>query len=220
MTLRLFGIVSVLFLVIFLAREVVVLRHNRALKYVFTPLVTISVILIPVIAIGEAGLTPYNSFIICSLLLALAGDTLLMVEEVKLLKHGMVFFLLCHILYITAFSVNYTFMTWNIIPGLLLGLTAALHVARLKRTAGRMFFAVTVYIAAITVMIYLGICQLNNGITEGAVMAAAGAVLFGISDLLHSINTFVRKIENSSVYTWLFYGPAQFLIAASTLSVF
>lgn len=220
MTLQLFGIASVLFLVIFMSREIVVLRHNRTLKYVFTPLVTISVILIPLVAIGEAGLTPYNSFIICSLLLALAGDTLLMVEEVKLLKYGMVFFLACHVLYIAAFSVNFTFRPWNLVPGVLLGLTAAIHVIRLRRTAGRMFIPVAVYIAVITVMIFLGICQLNSGITEGAAMAAAGAVLFGISDLLHSINTYVRKIENSSVYTWLFYAPAQFLIAASTLSVF
>ncbi|HPS58966.1 MAG TPA: lysoplasmalogenase [Spirochaetota bacterium] len=220
MTLHLFGSASLFFVAVFMIREFVALRRIRKLKYLFTPLVTIAVIFIPMIAIGEAGLTPYNSFITCALLLALSGDTLLMVEETDLLKPGMLFFLGCHVLYAAAFAVKYSFRQWNIILLVVLALTAVFHVKRLSRTAGKMTIPVAVYVTAITVMIFLAIAQLNNGFTEGAVMAAVGAVLFGISDYVHSVNNFVRKIENSTVYTWLFYAPAQFLIAASTLSVF
>lgn len=220
MTLHLFGSVSVFFLTVFMVREFVALRRVRQLKYIFTPMVTIAVIFVPVIAIGEAGLTPYNSFITCALLLALIGDTLLMVEETDLFKYGMIFFLGCHMLYISAFCVKYSFRQWNVILLVVLAIIAALHVKRLWPRAGRMVIPVAVYVAAITVMIFFAITQLNNGFTAGSAMAAGGAVLFGISDYLHSVNNFVRKIENSTVYTWLFYAPAQFLIAASTLSVF
>ena len=83
-----------------------------------------------------------------------------------------------------------------------------------------MTLPVMAYAMAISVMIFFAVTRLNNGITTGASMTAAGAVLFGISDYIHSKNTYVQSIENSTVFTWLFYAPAQFLIAASTLSVF
>ena len=220
MTLQLFGTVSVFFLFIFMLREFVALRRIRPLKYLFTPLVTVLVIFIPFIAAGEAGLTPYNSFIICALLLSLVGDTLLMIEETDLLKYGMFFFLVCHLFYAAAFSVKYSFRLWNILLFAGLALIAVIHVKKLSRTAGKLTLPVAVYVTAITTMICLAVAQLNIGFTPGAAMAAGGALLFGISDYLHSVNNFMRKIENSTVYTWLFYAPAQFLIAASTLSVF
>lgn len=220
MTLQLFGAVSVVFIAVFTIREFIALRRIRPLKYILTPLVTITVIIIPVIAVGEAGLTKYNSFITCALLFSLVGDTLLMVEEADLYKYGMFFFLLCHLCYAAAFIVNYSFKQWNIVLFAVLALAAIIHVKKISSNAGKMKIPVAVYSTAITGMIILAIAQLNNGFTPGAAMAAAGAVLFGISDYLHSVNDFVRKIENSTVFTWLFYAPAQFLIAASTLSVF
>lgn len=220
MTLHLFGSVSAFFLAVFLVREFIALRRIRQLKYIFTPMVTISVIFIPVIAIGEAGLTPYNSFITCALIFALVGDTLLMVEEADLLKYGMFFFLCCHVFYASAFAVKYSFRQWNLALLAVLAVIAGLHIKRLSGKAGKMTIPVAVYVTAITVMIFLAVAQLNEGFTAGAAMAATGAVLFGISDYLHSVNNFMKKIENSTVYTWLFYAPAQFLIAASTLSVF
>lgn len=220
MTLHLFLYISVFFLAVFMVREFVALRRIRPLKYISTPLVTIAVILIPVIAIGEAGLTPYNSFILSALLLSLIGDTLLMVEETDLLKYGMLFFLLAHVMYIAAFVSKYSFREWNLVLLTVLVIMSALHFRRLGRSAGKLVVPVAVYVTVITTMIFFAISQLNTGFTPGTIMAASGAVLFGISDYLHSVNNFIRKIGNSTVYTWLFYAPAQFLIAASTLSVF
>lgn len=220
MTLHLFGTVSIIFLTVFMVREFVALRRIKQLKYIFTPMVTITVIIIPMIAVGKSGLTPYNLFITCALLFALVGDALLMVEETDLFKYGMFFFLGCHVFYVSAFSFNYIFRQWNIILLVVLALIAIIHIKKLGSKAGRMKIPVAVYISVITVMIFLAITQLNNGFTPDSVMAACGALLFGISDYLHSVNNFVRRIEHSTVYTWLFYAPAQFLIAASTLSVF
>ena len=220
MTFRLFWIVSVIFLFVFMIRELGVIRGGRTLKYFFTPLITISVICIPLIAVDEAGLTLYNSLILVSLLFALAADTLLMVDEADLLRHGMVFFLCGHILYAGAFSIDYVFKPWNFVLLICIAAAGVFHVKRISRTAGKMKLPVAVYAMAISVMIFFAVTRLNNGITTGASMAAAGAVLFGISDYIHSKNTYLQSIENSTVFTWLFYAPAQFLIAASTLSVF
>ena len=220
MMLRMFVYVSVFFLTVFILREFVAFRHFRRFKYLLTPLVTVSIIFIPVIAAGESGLNRYNLLIICALILSLVGDTLLMIEETDLLKYGMVYFLAAHVMYAAAFASEYTFRGWNLVLLALFVSVAALHFKRLSRTAGRLTIPVAVYVTAITVMIFLAVTQLNRGFTAGPLMAASGALLFGVSDYLHSVNNFLRKIENSTVYTWLFYAPAQFLLAASTLSVF
>jgi uncharacterized membrane protein YhhN len=212
--------VSIFFIAVFLLREFAALRRSRRFKYLLTPLVTVSIIFIPVIAAGDSGLNRYNALIICALILSLVGDTLLMIEETDLLKYGMIYFLAAHVMYASAFVSGYTFRWWNLVLLAFLIIASVSHVKRISSAAGRLTIPVAVYMTAIIVMIFFAVTQLNSGVTAASLMAASGALLFGVSDYLISVNNFLRKIENSTVYTWLLYAPAQFLIAASTLSVF
>jgi uncharacterized membrane protein YhhN len=143
-----------------------------------------------------------------------------MIEETDLLKYGMIYFLAAHVMYASAFVSGYTFRWWNLVLLAFLIIASVSHVKRISSAAGRLTIPVAVYMTAIIVMIFFAVTQLNSGVTAASLMAASGALLFGVSDYLISVNNFLRKIENSTVYTWLLYAPAQFLIAASTLSVF
>ena len=55
--------------------------------------------------------------IIIGLILALIGDTLMMIEETDLFIYGLLFFFLTQLSYIYSFSLGYTFQLWNIVPG-------------------------------------------------------------------------------------------------------
>lgn len=210
-------IILAVFLTLFVLREIAAWNMRRQLKYFFTPLITMTVVLLPVISIERNGITYYNLFILIALLLALAADTLLMIEEVSLLKSGMIFFLGGHICFAAAFSANFSFKSWNLILLAILTVINYFNINRIRINAGKLFPAVMIYTLSINVMIYLAITGLNSGFTKHAVCTATGAVLFAISDYILSRNTFVRQIPHSTVYTWLFYAPAQFLIALSTL---
>ena len=89
----------------------------------------------------------------------------------------------------------------------------------MKKYAGSMFAPVAVYIIVIDIMGYLAITKLNNGTGAYEISVAIAAVLFWISDFILSINAFVKKIPHSTVYTWLFYAPAQLLFAWSTVLI-
>jgi uncharacterized membrane protein YhhN len=163
------------------------------------------------------GFFLYAFLIFLSLLFALIADVLLMLEEYNYLKSGMIFFMLGHIFYVLAFSISASFMWWNLI---LLGFIAVVnyfYLKLMKNHAGKMFIPVLIYVLIIDTMGYFAITGLNNGFGLYEISVAAGAVLFWISDFILSINAFVRPINKSTVWTWLFYAPAQMLFAISTV---
>lgn len=213
-------IISVLFSVFFIIREYVAYKKYLTLKYFFTPLLTLILVVMVMISVNENGFDRYRVLILLSLLVALVADTLLMIEEFSYLKNGMIYFILGHVFYVGAFSVNGSFRLWNIAIIITLSVLSFLYIKVLKRTAGNMFIPVLFYVFILDSMVYFAVTGLNNGLTMPGVLAAAGAVLFMISDFILSINAFVKPIQNSTVYTWLLYAPAQYLIVLSTFYSF
>jgi len=211
-------LISVVFFILFAVREFVAYKKILFLKYLLTPLITLCIIMIPLLGRGFTGFDNYTIFIVLSLLFALIADTLLMIEEHSYLKNGILFFMMSHVLYALAFSSHVTFRLWNV--GLIILILAVnfFHLRMMKKHAGKMFLPVSIYVVVIDIMGYLAITKLNNGFGIYEISVASAAILFWISDFILSINAFVRPIPNSTVYTWLFYGPAQFLFALSTLS--
>lgn len=207
------------FIAIFLIREYIAWKSILTLKYFLTPLLTALALFIVLGSIAIYGPSRYSVLVFASLVAALIADTLLMVEEVSLLKNGIIFFLLGHIFYAFAFSSDVTFQSWNIILIAVVALLNVVHIRLMKKHAGSMFLPVLVYIAVIDVMGYLAITKLNNGAGVYEVSVAVAAVLFWISDMILSINAFVKKIPHSTVYTWLFYAPAQLLFAWSAVMI-
>lgn len=208
---------TALFLSLFAIREYVAYKRKLSLKYFFTPMLTFSVILIVFLSVAVKGPYVYSMLVLIALIMALIADTLLMIEEMSFLKNGLIFFLISHVFYILAFKDGYTFQAWNL--GLIIFLAAAsfFNIRLVKKGAGRLLIPVIIYVIILNVMGFFAITRLNNGFGLFEISIATGAVMFIISDFILSINAFVKKIPHSTVYTWLFYAPAQFLFALSTL---
>lgn len=204
----------VVFAVLFIAREALTLKNNIAMKYILTPLVTVSVIAVVILSFHYNGITKYSLLIFSSLIVALIADTILMIIEVDLLKHGIIFFFAGHILYIAAFLIGYSFDWRHLIVAALLAGPVYIALKNLRGRKNGYDLPVTLYIFAIALMVFFAVIK---GITMGgnSLFALYGAILFMFSDIILSINAFIRPVKNSTVYTWLLYGPAQLLIALS-----
>ncbi len=203
------------FAIFFLLREVCTFFNSRKLKYAFTPLIPLSIILLAVGSLNFIRLNEYIFLILLGLLLSLIGDTTLMIEEVNLLNLGLMFFMLAHFTYIAAFASVYTFAFWNIGIAAVLICGIIIFYGRIKRKLRKNYPPVLVYMLVISTMIFFAFARLGNGITPKAIMISFGATLFFLSDSLLAVNSFLKEIPHSSVYTWSLYAPAQLLIAIS-----
>ncbi len=210
---------SAAYILIFLIREYIAWKRILSLKYFLTPMITALAVFIVLSSIGCYGIGRYSFLIFSSLIAALIADTLLMIEETSYLKNGIIFFMLGHLFYVAAFSSDITFKKWNIILIIIIALINVIQLKLMKKHAGGMFVLVTLYVVVIDIMGYLAITKLNDGTGPYEIAVAAAAVLFWISDFILSINAFVKKIPHSTVYTWLFYAPAQLLFAWSTVLI-
>lgn len=210
---------TTVFLIIFIFRQWIAWKSILTLKYFFTPLLTALTVFIVLSSIGVYGFNRYSLLIFASLIAALVADTLLMIEELSFLKNGIIFFMLGHLFYVFAFCSDLTFQKWNVVLIILVAIINVFHIKLMKKHAGKMFIPIVVYIFIIDMMGYLAITKLNNGTGAYEISVAVAAVLFWISDLILSINAFVKKIPHSTVYTWLFYAPAQLLFAWSAVLI-
>ena len=215
---NLFYILSSILFLFFLIREFVAYKRYLPLKYFFTPLLTLLLVVMMILSITIYGIDKYRLMITISLLMALVADTLLMVEEISLAKNGTVFFIIGHIFYLLAFSNNATFYSWNIA---ILGILVVINLIffrMLLKAAGKKSIPAILYLLILGLVVYFAITRLNNVLSLSGVFAASGAILFMISDFILITNSFIKYIHKSTVFTWLFYCPAQYLIVLSTFA--
>ncbi len=200
---------------VFVFREIVAYRRMLRLKYILTPTITMLIILLVVLSMHTAGVNYYRTMVFLALLLGLVGDTLLMIEEINLLEHGMLFFLAGHCMYIAVFVTRYSPSPWHIALALALVAGQAAFYSFIRQRTGKHNLPVFFYMLVITVMLFFALSGVRTGITSRAALIAAGAALFTASDTLLSINQFIHPIHRSTVFTWLLYAPAQLLFALS-----
>lgn len=206
--------VTGVFLTVFILREILTFKNIVPMKYILTPLVTMSVIAAVVLSMHYHGMSIYSVLILAGLLFALTADTLLMIVEASFLKYGLVFFLTGHFIYIAAFSTGYEFAGWHIFMLTVLAAICFVSIKHLKGKAGGLFVPASVYIIATAFMIFFAVAR-GAAFQETALFASAGVILFAVSDIILAVNAFIKPIPKSTVFTWLLYGPAQFFIALS-----
>ncbi|MCL1864425.1 MAG: lysoplasmalogenase [Spirochaetes bacterium] len=209
-------ILSSIFFLFFLIREFVSYKRYLPLKYFFTPSLTLILVIMMILSISAYGTDKYRLMIILSLLMALVADTQLMIEEISLMKNGAVFFIIGHIFYIAAFADNVAFNSWNIAVIVILAAVNLVFFRILIKSAGKKSVQAILYILILDLVVYFAIARLNNSLSLSGILAASGAILFMISDFILITNAFIKAIPHSTVFTWLFYGPAQYLIVLST----
>lgn len=202
------GLLVVVFGILFLLREIFSFRNQLQVKYVLTPMLTVTLLLIAVMAGFEHPLNGYRALIISALLFSLVADTLLMIVETDLMIYGILFFLLAHIFYCGAFLLYFDFEIFHGLIALIILVCVCIIFYHTGRNAGKLKIPVAVYTVILGVMVFAAL-------TSGKMIIAAGALLFAVSDTTIAIDSFRKPIPHSTVWTWAMYGPAQLLFALS-----
>jgi uncharacterized membrane protein YhhN len=184
-------------------------RGARGLVYVFKPL---TVLLIIVIAL-QSPPSLYKYLILAGLLFSLAGDISLMLPKDRFIP-GLVSFLVAHLFYIAAFTVDGTRRV-SVLAGLLLLAYGGLMLRLLFPHLGKMKLPVIVYMLAILLMVWQAANRYVSTETGASLLAFAGACLFAASDSVLALARFRRAFRSAQLLILTTYFAAQWLIALS-----
>ena len=183
----------------------------RSKVYLFKPL---TVLLIILIALQTKNPTPqvYRIAIIAGLLFSLAGDIFLMLPSDRFVL-GLVSFLIAHLVYIAAFTIDGARPSYlTALPLLLYG---GIMLRLLFPHLGRMRVPVLIYMLVILLMVWQAMNRWIDTSLTGSALAFAGACLFAASDSALALNRFRRTFKSAQFLILTTYFAAQWLIALS-----
>ena len=185
---------------------------RRRIVYICKPLTILMAIVIAGTATG-GPVAPYRALILAGLACSLVGDVFLMLPE-KRFTAGLASFLAAHVCYVAAFAGA----SPGRAPLLPLGAAAAIGLTvavPLWPHLGRSRVPVAVYVGALVALLWQAAgWTVLTGATS-ARFAAAGAVLFAISDAVLAHNRFRRPFQAAQAVILSTYFVAQGLIAGS-----
>lgn len=199
------------------------IKKSDSLKWLSTPLVTTSVLLIPLFVLFSSNNNVYTMYIGIGLVFSLIADIYMMhSEKVKLsFLMGVVFFLITHILYTIGFVklVDFynNFSIYTILAGVFIAIVGVYLNTKFKTDSKVLKYGLWVYTIALSIMWLCGLHTLDFQINRQTILIAIGVTCFLISDIVLSINAFWKPIPHSGLIIWGLYAPGQLLIAYSTL---
>lgn len=185
----------------------VIPSEPEALKLVFK-LLPMALILTQACLLGLPSRQSKHWLLLLGLLFCMAGDGLL-----RWFVVGLAAFLAGHLLYIASFLSRWRF-SWPRAAALLPIAAYALYMghrlvlALQESDQGSLIAPVIVYVAAISLMAW-------TAIMTGHKHAAAGSLLFLVSDSVLAWNKFIADVAHSGVWIMTTYYAAQWLIACS-----
>jgi uncharacterized membrane protein YhhN len=193
-------------------------RQQKGHIYFFKPLSTLLVIAVALLSFFQpAHQTTFNIFVLVGLLFSLGGDVALMFQENRTaFLIGLVSFLLGHVAYTIIFAMYTSWTRLDVLSGILL-LAAGLGFYHLIRSnLGALKIPVIVYMLIISVMLNRALATMVSAHFQPnqAMMIAAGAFLFYVSDVMLAANKFWKSFRYHRI-SLAFYYAGQFLIALS-----
>ena len=196
------------------------LSDKKILKYIFTPLTTFLVLLIPILTLFY-GISSYRLFVLIGLLFSLIGDIFNMnkKKENSQFIYGIIAFLLTHLFYIFAFFQHYSFSYIQLFPALFLLITVIFIYNIFKKNISLkvLKFGVLIYIFIVSTMVFVAVGTFKRPVSFEILLIPVGSILFWLSDLALGIDAFYKKLKPGVLIVWGLYAPAQLLIALSTL---
>jgi uncharacterized membrane protein YhhN len=189
------------------------LRDDRRLEYVCKPATLLALVLVAVSLDPVAGQDDRRAWFVAALVLCLAGDIFLMVPR-DLFVPGLAAFLVGHVCYIAGFwsdpPAAFAFVVAAAI--VIIGVAPiASRVLAALRARPDLRPAVAVYMVVISVMV-------ASALASGIVVAAAGAILFAVSDSLIAWDRFVAPLAWAGVVIMMTYHVGQALLTLSLLT--
>lgn len=157
--------------------------------------------------------SPYAGWILAALGLSFAGDLILVSRKGFLA--GLFAFLLAHLAYVGAFASRLSLEDWPIAIGVAILLLSLGILALLWRRLGSMKAVVSVYVVAITLMLWGGFSAWWASSIPGTSNVALAAVLFYVSDLFVARQVFVRRSFLNPALGLPLYYVAQYLFAST-----
>jgi uncharacterized membrane protein YhhN len=186
----------------------------RLTLYLFKPLTIIFIILIA-LEPNQPTSPFYRYMILAGLLFSLAGDIFLMLPQERFFIHGLISFLVAHLLYIAAFMFESgrAMSLWGVIPFLIYG---GLMMSVLWPHLGKMRLPVMLYMLTILMMGWTATSRWLMTEQPGSLLAMSGALLFIASDSLLALDKFKGRFRSAQLLIFSTYSIAQWLIALST----
>jgi uncharacterized membrane protein YhhN len=162
---------------------------------------------------------PYARAIVIGLLFSLAGDVFLVLPD-KYFVFGLFAFLLAHISYSVAFQSGSMApgFRWVLLGMLAFGLAVLIYLR--EGIPAQMRTPVAAYILVILIMASLAVGRALGQPSTSTFVAAAGALLFVISDGILAVNRFRYPFRLAQAVVLVTYFAAQYLIAISLWGYF
>jgi uncharacterized membrane protein YhhN len=185
------------FVVLAVADWVAVSREQKEIEYVAKPAALAALLIY-----ATTGASP-SGWLVAALALSLLGDVYLMLP-VNLFVAGLGAFLLAHIAYIAAFDVSSTArLIWLAV---VVGASSPVwfRIVRSMDEPG-LKPAVLAYLVTISLMV-------ASAFASGSLVAAAGAVLFFVSDGIIAWDRFVQKLPPARLAIIVTYHLGQLLL--------
>lgn len=213
---------SLLFALVYIIQLYADTTGNALLLNFSKPLITIS--LMAWLYSGTHLRGRFHKRIFTGLIFALAGDVFLMLQAGKpaFFIYGLIAFLLCHIFYIRAFTLDHRsnpkhrtpYFLW--VVGLLAIFCSGLFFY-LQPKLGIMQFPVLMYAIIITVMALMAVNRYGKVNIFSFKLILYGALFFLLSDSVLAVNKFAQPIPLAGVLIMATYMIAQYLIVYGTV---
>ena len=175
----------------------------------------LSIILLSVFAYHNC-ITEIALLISVSLIFSSIGDIFLGINEEKFFIHGLVAFLVSHILYCIAFYSSFNIHSLSEENHFILNLALILYsITMLKKLLpklGNLKFPVIIYVCVIFLM---GIGAISSNYTTSILVL--GALLFIVSDSLLATQKFLKPFLGVQYLIWITYYLGQLFIVFGTL---
>lgn len=185
-------------------------RRQKLLAYFFRPF---TIILMVGLLLETRPYSFYRNTVVAGLVLCLLGDSLMMLKKKRFLT-GLAFFLGALAVFIVAFysRVSREFLAWPVIPLVLLaGLVLFLTWPGTRRQRVPVLF----YMLALLTMTRVGLEQPHQLPGTGPWLAAAGSLLFLVSDAVLALDRFWRPFRGAQTVILSTFYSALLLITLS-----
>lgn len=210
---------------IFAALEALALAKKWfRLEFIVKPAVMVVLFVYLWTTIGLAGAPLWFGL---GIVFSLIGDVLLLWLD-RMFLYGLAAFLLAQIAYVIGFNLPPSPVSW---PGLFLAFIIGLGGARVIRRIlsglaekgqARKRVPVAVYGAVISLMLLSAMLKLTDPAWDAtaSLLAALGAFLFYLSDIILAWNQFVTPIQNGRILNIAAYHLGQILLIAGVATQF
>jgi uncharacterized membrane protein YhhN len=204
-----FSVLTLITAVLTIAAKI---QGHKRLEYVCKPLTMVWIVLI-VLLNRDPFSTRYQVLIALGLLASLAGDVFLMLPHPRHFLYGLSSFLIAHLFYIVAFTVEGgKAPIAYIIPFALYGVIV-LWV--LWPNLGEMKRPVMAYVGVILIMAWQAANRWIGARLDGSLLSMIGAYLFVMSDSALAVERFRGSWRSAPFWVLSTYFAAQWLIALS-----